>query len=101
MDEYNVTSISNRDDAIPVIQFPRLEDETPSPSDSSQDKPRKRDAFKKEADKLREKLQDVNSQYKSSQGSVQERLFNTYASFDILDILRWIGEADLVCVVGF
>lgn len=80
MDEYNTTSFANRDDAIPVIQFPSLVDgaKTPSPPEGSSKKPRKRDVLKQEADKLREKLHDVNAQYKASQGSsMQERLFNT------------------------
>lgn len=79
MDESYTTSFANRDDPIPVIKFPKLEDENQSPAESvSQKKPRKRDVWKQEADKLRGKLHDVNAQYKVSQGSVQERLFNTY-----------------------
>lgn len=78
MDEYNASSFANRGDAIPVISFPKLDDETPSPGEGSQKKMRKREKWKSEAEKLREKLHDVNSQYKASQGSMQERLFNTY-----------------------
>ena len=78
MDENYTTSIANRDEAIPVIQFPKLEDESASPDEPMQKKPRKRDAWKAGANDLRGKLRDVNDQYKTSQGSMQERLFNTY-----------------------
>lgn len=79
MDDCNTTSFVNRGDAIPVISFPKIDAESPSPGGGSQKKAGKREVFKKETDKLREKLHDVNSQYKTAQGSVQERLFNTYA----------------------
>lgn len=79
MDDYVAASFVNRDEAIPVISFPKTEDgsQTPSSSEGTQKKSGKRDAFRKEADKLREKLQGVNTQYKTTQGSMQERLFNT------------------------
>lgn len=79
MDDHTATTFSNRDDPIPVIKLPRLEDETPSPAESAQSKPgSKREAFRKEAERLKGKLHDVGAQYKASQGSVQERMFNAY-----------------------
>lgn len=82
MDEHNATSFSNRNEAIPVIQLPTLSEGqlTPSLAENASKTSRKRDIFKQEANKLREKLQDVNTQYKASQGSMQERLFNTCVS---------------------
>lgn len=78
---YKETSLANRDDPIPVITIPRLEPDTPSPAESSgadsQTKRGKRETLKKEAEKLRERLHDVGAHYKTSQGSMQERLFNT------------------------
>ena len=78
MDEHTTKAFVNRDDPIPVIQIPRLDYEEIPPTDVvEQQKLGKRERIKKEADRLKGKLQDVSAQYKSTQGSVQERLFNT------------------------
>ena len=75
MDDYAASPIANRDEPIPVFKLPRLDDDIPSPAESSQPKIGKREALKRGADKLKDRLHDVGAQYKTSQGSVQERLF--------------------------
>lgn len=81
MDNHTTTTISNRDDPIPVFKMPRLDDGTPSPAEPAPPKSgSKREAFKREAERLKGKFQDVGAQYKTSQGTVQERMFNAYVS---------------------
>ncbi|KAL1297240.1 hypothetical protein AAFC00_004801 [Neodothiora populina] len=88
-DDYsNTGSIANRGEAIPVIRFPRADDEVPETSNTTTSwpssgeaggskKPRKRDVWRQEAEKLRGKLHDANAHYKASHASVQERLVNS------------------------
>lgn len=76
MDDYAGSPIANRDEPIPVIQIPFNTDET-TPPETEQQKLGRRERIKQEAERLKGKLQDVSTQYKTTQGSVQERLFNT------------------------
>ncbi|KAG9963486.1 Pex24p-domain-containing protein, partial [Aureobasidium melanogenum] len=76
MDEHAGASIANRDEPIPVIQIPFNTDDT-APPETEQQKLGRRERIKQEAEKLKGKLHDVSTQYKTTQGSVQERLFNT------------------------
>ncbi|KAI4737887.1 Pex24p-domain-containing protein [Aureobasidium sp. EXF-12298] len=76
MDNYAGTPMVNRDEPIPVIQIPFNTDDT-APPETEQQKLGRRERIKQEAERLKGKLQDVSTQYKTTQGSVQERLFNT------------------------
>lgn len=86
MDGYASKHIVNRDEPIPVIKIPQFDNEDSSSADTEQQKLGKRERFRQEADRLKEKLHDVSSQYKTSQGSVQERLFNTCV------VCRYLGR---------
>ncbi|KAH0238334.1 Pex24p-domain-containing protein, partial [Aureobasidium melanogenum] len=76
MDDHAGASIANRDEPIPVIQIPFNTDDA-APPETEQQKLGRRERIKQEAEKLKGKLHDVSTQYKTTQGSVQERLFNT------------------------
>lgn len=76
MDDYSSASISNRDEPIPVIQIPFSTEDT-TPPETEQQKLGRRERIKQEAERLKGKFQDVSTQYKTTQGSMQERLFNT------------------------
>lgn len=81
MDEHTAAAIVNRDDPIPVLQIPPPSDrDTPSPAGSDAPKKGRRDAFKQEAERLKEKLGDIGEQYKSAGGSMQDRLFSVYVA---------------------
>ena len=76
MDDYSSASIANRDEPIPVIQIPFSTEDT-TPPETEQQKLGRRERIKQEAERLKGKFQDVSTQYKTTQGSMQERLFNT------------------------
>jgi hypothetical protein len=76
MTDYAGSPMANRDEPIPVIQIPSNTKDT-APPETEQQKLGRRERIKQEAERLKGKLQDVSTQYKTTQGSVQERLFNT------------------------
>lgn len=79
MDDHISSPLVNRDDPIPVLQIPLSEDtKSASPAAKNTPKTGRREAFKKEAEKLKSKLEDVGDQYRASGGSLQDRMYAMY-----------------------
>jgi len=68
------SSLVNRDDPIPVLRIPAVEPEALA----QEQKPSKRDAIRKQADKIKDKLGEAVEEYQHAyQGTMQERLLTT------------------------
>jgi hypothetical protein len=76
MAESTSTSFANRGEPIPVIQVPSSDPNDSQAPETEQQKLGRRERIKHEAERLRNKLTDVSTQYKTTQGTMQERLFN-------------------------